>query len=379
LQLNLLPGTEGKQVNLGVALGGSGGAGGAGGEVGVNNSGRIETRGAEAAGIFAQSVSNGGGDGGLALTLNLQPGQPADVAIVNLNFAVGGAAGNGQAGGAVSVVNSGDISTGSYAAAGIYAASIGGGGGNAGDADSVVFNVACVIKCSDADKDKASKQSKSLSVNIGGRGGAGNNGGSVSVQNSANVTTVGTASYAIEATSIGAGGGDGGGSAGTPWYASGVPLVTKSRVGTFSKVAVKLGGDGGARGDGGSVTVTQSGGLLSTRGDGATAILAHRERYDVEATGLVHFTMLDVRRVMGTTDVESNAQASAPMMFGRDIHESCSIDSRYRKSIPCGLAKRITTMLSSTVGMSFAMNGFDVSTIGTRWKLMCVCANCGQM
>ena len=28
--------------------------------------------------------------------------------------------------------------------------------------------------------------------------------------------------------------------------------------------------------------------------------------------------MLDVRRVMGTTDVESNAQASAPMLYGRD-------------------------------------------------------------
>jgi len=50
----------------------------------------------------------------------------------------------------------------------------------------------------------------------------------------------------------------------------------------------------------------------------ATAILAHRERYDVEPTGLVHFTMFDVRRVMGTTDVEANAQASAPMMFGKD-------------------------------------------------------------
>ncbi|MDF2695062.1 MAG: hypothetical protein K0S65_3445, partial [Labilithrix sp.] len=50
----------------------------------------------------------------------------------------------------------------------------------------------------------------------------------------------------------------------------------------------------------------------------ATAILAHRERYDVEPTGLVHFTMLDVRRVMGTTDVEANAQASAPTVFGRD-------------------------------------------------------------
>lgn len=50
----------------------------------------------------------------------------------------------------------------------------------------------------------------------------------------------------------------------------------------------------------------------------ATAILAHQERYDVDASGLVHFVMLDVRRVMGTTDVESNAQAGAPMMYGRD-------------------------------------------------------------
>jgi hypothetical protein len=50
----------------------------------------------------------------------------------------------------------------------------------------------------------------------------------------------------------------------------------------------------------------------------ATAVLAHQERYDVEATGLVHYTMLDVRRVMGTTDVEANAQASTPTLFGRD-------------------------------------------------------------
>jgi hypothetical protein len=50
----------------------------------------------------------------------------------------------------------------------------------------------------------------------------------------------------------------------------------------------------------------------------ATAILAHQERYDIDVSGLVHFVMLDVRRVMGTTDVESNAQAGAPMMYGRD-------------------------------------------------------------
>ena len=50
----------------------------------------------------------------------------------------------------------------------------------------------------------------------------------------------------------------------------------------------------------------------------ATAVLAHQERYDLESSGLVHFTMLDVRRVMGTTDVEANAEATSPTIYGRD-------------------------------------------------------------
>jgi hypothetical protein len=50
----------------------------------------------------------------------------------------------------------------------------------------------------------------------------------------------------------------------------------------------------------------------------ATAILAHDERYTIAPNGLVHFVMLDVRRVVGTTDVEANAQASSPMLYGRD-------------------------------------------------------------
>lgn len=50
----------------------------------------------------------------------------------------------------------------------------------------------------------------------------------------------------------------------------------------------------------------------------ATAVLAHKEKYEVESSGLVHFTMFDVRRVMGTTDVEANAQAAAPTLFGKD-------------------------------------------------------------
>lgn len=64
------------------------------------------------------------------------------------------------------------------------------------------------------------------------------------------------------------------------------------------------------------VTSDEKGGALLT--NAATAILAHEEKYDVQPSGLVHFTLLDVRRVMGTTDVESNAQAGAPMLYGRD-------------------------------------------------------------
>jgi hypothetical protein len=49
----------------------------------------------------------------------------------------------------------------------------------------------------------------------------------------------------------------------------------------------------------------------------ATAVLAHTERYDVSADGLVHWLLFDVRRVSGTTDVEENAQAPVPAVWGR--------------------------------------------------------------
>ena len=49
----------------------------------------------------------------------------------------------------------------------------------------------------------------------------------------------------------------------------------------------------------------------------ATAVLAHVERYDVAASGLTHWLLFDVRRVSGTTDVEENAQAATPDVWGR--------------------------------------------------------------
>ena len=47
--------------------------------------------------------------------------------------------------------------------------------------------------------------------------------------------------------------------------------------------------------------------------------------------------------------------------------------------MPRGLLKRITTIDSSGVGIQRAMNGLEVSTIGTRWKFTSVSVNCGQM
>jgi hypothetical protein len=49
----------------------------------------------------------------------------------------------------------------------------------------------------------------------------------------------------------------------------------------------------------------------------ATAILAHVERYEITRDGLLHWLLFDVRRVSGTTDVEENAQAAAPAIWGR--------------------------------------------------------------
>ena len=63
----------------------------------------------------------------------------------------------------------------------------------------------------------------------------------------------------------------------------------------------------------------------------------------------------------------------------RDMNESWSIESRYGKSMPLGSRKRMTSMLSSGLGMSRDTNGLDVSTMGTRWKFTWVRENCGQM
>ena len=51
--------------------------------------------------------------------------------------------------------------------------------------------------------------------------------------------------------------------------------------------------------------------------DAPTYVLDHAERYTVEPGGLLHYWIGDVRRLSGTADVEANAEARRPSVYGQ--------------------------------------------------------------
>ena len=251
-------GSGGGQFALIASLGGVGGAGGNGGTVSVVNSGTIQTFGAFAYGIYAQSVGGGGGDGGDSSGL----------------VAIGGSGAGSSPGGAVSVLNQGFIKTTNTSADAIFAQSIGGGGGSAGE--SAGF------------------------VSIGGAGQSGGSGGTVTVTNNGQIVTLGSGSRGIVAQSVGGGGGDGGNSGGLVAIGGGgsgtspggaVNVVNTDTVNTRAEAifAQSIGGGGGnggssagwfsfggsagGGGNGNTVTVSNSGDL-ATVDNNASAIFA---------------------------------------------------------------------------------------------------------
>ena len=50
----------------------------------------------------------------------------------------------------------------------------------------------------------------------------------------------------------------------------------------------------------------------------ATAVLKHTEQYVIGDGGLLRYTLYDLRRVSGTTDVEQGAQAGGALIEGRE-------------------------------------------------------------
>jgi hypothetical protein len=60
----------------------------------------------------------------------------------------------------------------------------------------------------------------------------------------------------------------------------------------------------------------------ATASGAATLVLEHSERYAIAASGLMRYTVYDLRRVFGTTDVEGGAQAGSPLIEGRDVRRT---------------------------------------------------------
>jgi hypothetical protein len=181
--------------SLSVTVGASGGVSADGEKVSVDNQGDISTKGLEGHAIFVQSIGGGGGEA-QAYAKGKGQGEDADVGIGLLGeIAIGGAGGAAGNGGEVDIVHGGRIVTSGAGAYGIYAQSIGGGGGQAGsigggfsDLDSIGFGAA-----------------------FGRDGGSGGDGGLVTVLSSGDFTTYGTSAIGIFAQSVGGGGGVRGG------------------------------------------------------------------------------------------------------------------------------------------------------------------------
>lgn len=324
-------------VNVSVRHGGTGGAGGDANWVRLRNefTATVTTAGDGSTGLLAQSIGGGGGSGGnvqqndqnsfaatfgsltgLSGTLNSvvkylesSPtlefnGKSIASSITVTHGGNGGAGGNGNS---FTVFNAGSIRTSGNHASGIVAQSIGGGGGNAGVIDS--GGVSSLLSSLDSLAAAAEGNitgfasigipALNVGVTMGANGGDGGNGGGSSanpstVTNSGQISTQGIASAGIVAQSIGGGGGSSGVGAQTladavkkaaPMDAAAIiDLITRiaETVGTkgesllSSLVTIRMGGQDGAGGAGGAVTVDAGAdsSRISTAGAHSPGILA---------------------------------------------------------------------------------------------------------
>lgn len=240
-------------VTYPLQVGGSAHAGGQGQTVTIEaDNSVVKTMGSRASGIVAHSVGGGGGSGGMSAGYSDDEG-------LAFNLAVGGAGGAGGKGEDVAVtLDATEISTGfdggnsritlATDAHGITAQSIGGGGGMGGtsiadaystlDPDGGGIPIGSVLATA------------TVSVAVGGAGGASGGAGNVDVTLSgeSSVTTGADGSFGILAQSIAHGGGDAGG-------ASSFAGTVKNDRTNAADISVSLGNQGGAGGNTGDVTV----------------------------------------------------------------------------------------------------------------------------
>ncbi|NJC08634.1 hypothetical protein GGQ62_001632 [Polymorphobacter fuscus] len=227
-----------------VAIGGNGGLGGDGNAVTLTLGaasilGALDPFGD--GGVLAQSIGGAGGAGGSATST----GSAA------FSMTIGGDGGSGGIARDVLVTSAALVGTYGDHAAGIEAQSIGGGGGKGGAATS--FNVTLAVPA--------------VAIAVGGKGGIGGVAGNATIDNTGEVSTFGADAYGLKAQSIGGGGGSGGAA-----VARAVTLSPDKRIPAVS-ISVAMGGSGGSGNRGGTASLT-NGGIITTAGDGAHAMMA---------------------------------------------------------------------------------------------------------
>ncbi|HEY1048431.1 MAG TPA: autotransporter outer membrane beta-barrel domain-containing protein [Prosthecobacter sp.] len=230
-------------TNVNFTMGGNGGSGGTGGMVIVNNDGYIGTAGLASHGIVAQSVGGGGGQGGMAISGDLAFGSKIPTGNDTYNIAIGGQGGSGNAGGEVRVTNSGTIHVVEDGSYGIYAQSVGGGGGDGGFAAAFSRNL---IK-----NPKETLAGATSTFALGGFGGSGGDSGPVTVTHTGTIRAEGDNAFGIFAQSVSGGGGNS-------------ALSISSPVWIVADLALKTIIGGGSTGTAGKVTINTTGDIIMT-------------------------------------------------------------------------------------------------------------------
>ncbi len=263
-----IEGVEIPAISASVALGGTGGDGGIGGMIDVDNFGNIETFGLLSNGIFAQSVGGSGGRGGSATNVQITVD-----ALFAGSVVIGGSGGAGGIGNLVTVDNFGQILTHSDFSNGIFAQSVGGGGGLGGNATTVSLSLTPPPTSLD---DLVPTPDMSFHVAVGGDGGAGGIGGVVDVTNEATIVTDGHFSSGIMAQSVGGSGGVGGDARVISVELTADPMDFNPLMDLMSfNTTLVFGGDGGDGGNGGDVTVTNDLSDLDMGGIATSGAFSH--------------------------------------------------------------------------------------------------------
>ena len=252
-------------------LGGQGGTGNAGGTLSSVHTDAVTTTGVNSPGVLGQSI---GGGGRAAVTVD---GRSASFGAAR--FRLGATNSSSETGGTVSRTQTGAVMTAGDVSPGVLLQSIGGGGGSVGFADMTAVDGV------NAD----------ITVALGASGGTGNAGGSVESILTGSVMTLGGMSSAFVLQSIGAGGGE-------------------VRLSGAERAMVTLGGANGAAGDGGDISFSQAGDVM-TMGNRAHGIFAQ----SIGGGGGAVFTNTDAP-VVAFSNANSGDGGAVDLAYSGDIY-----------------------------------------------------------